>query len=341
MKLVDRKKWFHALGYILAAIISSGLLYFLYDDWTPVLCDSVVSLIVYLLTLWTALLAVRNYPAKAGIITYALIVGLLTGFITWYASIYFLYWFFPPGEPFYQILEETQICRLLILMILSSGVLMVYASQKQVQSLKAQLRNSTDASELLREAELYKLRQQLQPHFLYNSLNSINALILINPSKAQEMTGRLSDLLRATVHRESQVLVPLDEELAYIESYLSIEIIRFGDRLDINIEKNYPNGMLIPPFILQPVMENAIKFGLYGVSGKVYINMQIVFQKGILEIKLTNPFDPLHAAPKGTGFGLQGVARRLFLLYARADLLSTHIEDRLFITQLKIPQDHD
>ena len=94
----------------------------------------------------------------------------------------------------------------------------------------------------------------------------------------------------------------------------------------------------IPPFLLQPILENAIKFGLYGRVGDVAINMHITLQHSFLVLTIINPFDPHNRPPSGTGFGLEGIQRRLFLLYGRADLLEIKQEEELFTTILKIPQ---
>jgi two-component system LytT family sensor kinase len=197
-----------------------------------------------------------------------------------------------------------------------------------------------EATISLREAELYRLRQQLQPHFLYNSLNSINALILIDPERAQEMVGRLSDFLRLSVRREMQEQTNVADELAYIESYLCIEALRFGDRLNVAIEK-LGDGVevaAVPAFILQPILENAIKFGLYGNIGQVFIKIHIELKEQLLHIKIENPFDNTAQTPRGTGFGLEGIRRRLQLLYARADLIEIQKSDNIFTTIIQIPQ---
>ncbi len=194
----------------------------------------------------------------------------------------------------------------------------------------------------LRDAELFKLRQQLQPHFLYNSLNSINALIQLDPDNAQVMVGKLSDFLRLSVKRELDEYLDINEELEYIESYLSIESVRFGNRLKVNIEKAAPfnTQAKVPAFMLQPIIENAIKFGLYGNTGEVQININIETTAKLLNVSIENPFDPLSQTQKqkGTGFGLEAIARRLSILYRRNDLLETQKIENIFITRLKIPQ---
>jgi two-component system LytT family sensor kinase len=96
----------------------------------------------------------------------------------------------------------------------------------------------------------------------------------------------------------------------------------------------------MPPFLLQPVIENAIKFGLYGSTGKVTIAVHIALIADVLEISIANPYDPLMQPQKGTGFGLAGIQRRLYLLYGREDLLQIKQENNYFTTTLKIPQLH-
>jgi len=197
-----------------------------------------------------------------------------------------------------------------------------------------------DAEKLSRDAELYKLRQQLQPHFLFNSLNSISALIGSNPVQARSMIHQLSDFLRATLRKEEDQWVNMEEELQSLELYLEIEKVRFGHRLSTSIIKD-PEGMrmMIPPMLLQPVVENAIKFGLYDTTEEVTIHIEVKKENDILKIVVTNPFDPQTASPRrGTGFGLNSVKRRLYLLFARTDLVDTATDGRIFTTTINIPR---
>ncbi|MCU0353396.1 MAG: histidine kinase [Cytophagales bacterium] len=201
-------------------------------------------------------------------------------------------------------------------------------------------RRKSDAEKLAREAELYKLRQQLQPHFLFNSLNSVSALVGARPAEARTMIHQLSDFLRGTLKREDEQWISLAEELDHLQLYLSIEKVRFGHRLatEIACDENCDN-LQLPPLILQPVVENAIKFGLYDTTEAVTISVKAGLQNRLLEISVQNPFDPQTAAPRhGTGFGLSSVQRRLFLLFGRNDLLQTKSEDSLFTTTIRIPQ---
>jgi sensor histidine kinase YesM len=196
-----------------------------------------------------------------------------------------------------------------------------------------------DAEKLAKEAELFKLRQQLQPHFLFNSLNSINALIGSRPQEARKMVQQLSDFLRGTIKKEDHQWVTLKEEMQYLQLYLDIEKVRFGHRLSTRIECDESlNEMKLPALLLQPVMENAIKFGLYDTVDEIEIGLKAMKEENSLVITVTNPFDPETSAPKGTGFGLQSVQRRLYLLFARNDLLNTEAKENIFTTTIKIPQ---
>ncbi len=200
-------------------------------------------------------------------------------------------------------------------------------------------KRKSEAEKLARDAELYNLRQQLQPHFLFNSLNSINALIGFKPDEARKMIHQLSDFLRGTLKKDDQLLVPLSDELQHLNLYLDIEKVRFGHRLEteISCDKNCGEALL-PSLLLQPIVENAIKFGLYDTTENVTISIRAEVEGNNLVVMVQNPYDAQTSRPKGTGFGLRGVQRRLYLLFARNDLVETHQNDNIFTTIIKIPQ---
>ena len=193
---------------------------------------------------------------------------------------------------------------------------------------------------MAREAELFNLRQQLQPHFLFNSLNSISALVVARPEQARNMVQQLSDFLRGTLRQDNQQQVPLADELQQLQLYLEIEKVRFGHRLSVAIDAQQESLPLrLPALLLQPIVENAIKFGLYDTVGETQISIKAVAEGPHLIITTRNPYDPATQQPRrGTGFGLDSVRRRLYLLYARKDLLSTSQQDSTFTTTIKIPQ---
>lgn len=205
--------------------------------------------------------------------------------------------------------------------------------QEEIQKREAQL------LQLSKDAELAQLRQQLQPHFLFNSLNSINALVISQPQKAREMVLQLSEFLRGTIRKDSQSWISLEEELNYLKMYLDIERVRFGHRLEVDFEVNQEfYSIKLPQLLIQPLVENAIKHGLYGVIGKVDIQVAGYKEGSYFILEVSNPFDPESASSDGTGFGLSSIERRLFLLFGRTDLLDHVKAGNLFKVKLKIPQ---
>jgi two-component system, LytTR family, sensor kinase len=205
--------------------------------------------------------------------------------------------------------------------------------QEEIQKREAQL------LQLSKDAELAQLRQQLQPHFLFNSLNSINALVISQPQKAREMVLQLSDFLRGTIRKDSQKWIPLEEELNYLKMYLEIERVRFGHRLQVEFRvEEALLSLKIPQLLIQPLVENAIKHGLYGLTGEVKIQVTGVRDGSYFIMEVVNPFDPESIVPEGTGFGLSSVGRRLFLLFGRTDLLESGPEANFFKVRLKIPK---
>ena len=204
-------------------------------------------------------------------------------------------------------------------------------------------RRKEEAEKLLREAELNTLRQQLQPHFLFNSLNSISSLAGSKPEEARKMIQQLSDFLRGTLKKDEQQLVLLSEELQHLNLYLEIEKVRFGNRLKTEVKCDAEaEKMKLPALLLQPLVENAIKFGLYDTLEEITISIAATAQEHQLKIEIKNPFDASTSRPKtGVGFGLNSVQRRLHLIYARQDLLSIQQIENTFISTLLIPQKND
>lgn len=227
-----------------------------------------------------------------------------------------------------------------------SSLLMITCSSmmtwiwNQLIELKENEQRESTLEKMAKESELMRIRQQLQPHFLFNSLNSINALIGSKPDQARNMIQQLSDFLRGTLRKDDQQLVTLEDELNHLQLYLDIEKVRFGHRLHIITQaEEQTRKAFLPPLLLQPIVENAIKFGLYDTLGEAKISIEAGFEQNMLVVRIRNPYDPDSAKPRrGTGYGLSAVERRLYLLFGRNDLLTTKAEDRQFSTFVKIPQ---
>lgn len=252
---------------------------------------------------------------------------------------FILKWLFTE-EPFYlEMLFQSFYLRWAILAIPEILIAFIALVVSKLEQQEESQRRETAINKLSREAELMQIRQQLQPHFLFNSLNSISALVVSQPQKAREMVLQLSDFLRGTIRKDHKQWVSLEEELNYLKMYLDIERVRFGHRLQVEIESSTDIGdSKLPQLLIQPLLENAIKHGLYGLTGEVKILLKTSSDVNYLKVEVENPFDPESSPPGGTGFGLDSVKRRLELLFGRTDLLQTNSSEGRFLVTLKIPQ---
>lgn len=251
-----------------------------------------------------------------------------------------LKYFFKNQTGYYTFYEKTALLRFSFALLMIEFRMVVSWIWYYLLSVQEKEKRQSQLEDMAKEAELSRLRLQLQPHFLFNSLNSISALAGSKPEEARKMIQQLSDFLRGTMRKEDSPMATLQEELQHLNLYLEIEKVRFGHRLTTEIhcdtdalKKN------IPTLLLQPVVENAIKFGLYDTVGSITITIKAVFENHYLEITVQNPFDiETSDSNKGTGFGLSSVQRRLYLLFGRNDLLSVAKDDNQFITKIRIPQ---
>ena len=322
------------------ALLHSAVLYWFNLSYETVILDSLISNALLATACWFISSNLQYYrPGQARLLYFGIWCLLLSG--VW---LLVLQWLLPlviEAEPTYpKFLAMSLPIRFGIGFLTIGWMVMLsvlwYSQQEQKQSEQRQ----ADAEKLAREAELFKLRQQLQPHFLFNSLNSVNALIGSRPQEARSMVLQLSDFLRGTLKREEHQWVSLSEELEHLRLYLEIEKVRFGHRLTTEIDTEPEcDDMRLPPMLLQPLVENAIKFGLYDTTDGVTIRIQARCRAEILEISVQNPYDAQTSQPRqGTGFGLSGVQRRLYLLFARTDLLQTFSDNTIYTTLVKIPQ---
>jgi two-component system LytT family sensor kinase len=316
------------------------LLRFFGLDWQASVVDALLSNILLLLACLLVMIVLRFYLPKGQqyINVFALCL-LLT--IAWLFLSKWLLGLLLSGTDGYTLLLHNSLSiRFSLAFLLLGFITMVSILWFSQLEQKEQEERKKDAEKLAREAELFKLRQQLQPHFLFNSLNSINALIGSRPQEARKMVQQLSDFLRGTIKKDETQWVNLQEELQYLQLYLDIEKVRFGNRLATHsvIEED-THQLKLPALLLQPIVENAIKFGLYDTIGETVIEISAVKEGNNLVIKVKNPFDPETSSPKqGTGFGLNSVQRRLYLLFARNDLVTIEAKDNIFTTIVRIPQ---
>jgi two-component system sensor histidine kinase AlgZ len=192
---------------------------------------------------------------------------------------------------------------------------------------------------LAREAELAAFKSQIDPHFLFNCLNSISALCGSEPQAARTMSIRLGEFLRSSLRLAARDLIPLTEEIDLARAYLGIEQVRFGDRL-IFEERVDANALTVevPALVLQPLLENSIKHGLaHQVSGGT-ITLTGKRDGGRLELCIENPVDSDSALAQGDGIGLTNVAGRLELLYQGNVRLAVERGEEIFRVTLDLPE---
>lgn len=191
---------------------------------------------------------------------------------------------------------------------------------------------------LIKESQYQNLKMQLNPHFLFNSLNSIRTLVDIDPVLAKEAIGKLSSLLRSSLHMSKEKTVSLQQELDTVKDYLAIEKIRFDSRLHIemNIEPN-TLACQVPPMMIQTLVENAVKHGISKLKLGGSIVLTTTLQNEFLQIKMINSgrFEPKEEAD---GLGVENTKGRLALLYEDAASFEIqNLDEQHVITLLNIP----
>ena len=228
----------------------------------------------------------------------------------------------------------------LVYLIIQVFVYMLLYYDKVLEKTK----HETELKNLLTEAELKTLKFQINPHFIFNSLNSIAALTSIEPEKAREMTIMLADFLRSTLSTNLRQTVPLREEIRQLNLYAQIEKIRFGDKFtyDENVDVSLLESP-VPNMIMQPLLENAIKYGVYEALEAIEIHLIVSKADGFLLLTMENDFedDCSQRKQKGNGVGLSNIKSRLTLLFGRNDLLKITKENSKFRVILALPLDNN
>lgn len=329
-------RWCFSAAWLLLLTAYTPVIHAIYGTgWYASGADSLITFLVLLPVIGLCLLMPGYYlPGKFWYIYVPVISALFACFTAWLSQIISGY-FFPEAIPQTGFFALRWFTGFILLMGVFTGSVLWVRSGEKADAGKRQ----AELNEKMRDAELHKLQHQLQPHFLFNSLNSINALVQVDPDQAQNMVQKLSDFLRFTLRRADEQWVSVEHEMEYLNLYLEIEKIRFRHRLDLQVNiQPETQAQKLPTLILQPIVENAIKFGLYGTTGRVSISLNAVMEKSRVKITVTNPFDTeMLASNGGTGFGLKAVRRRLQLLYNRNDLLLTGHHENIYTTTVIIP----
>lgn len=322
---------------------ASLIYYFLNFDIYISVTDSLISNILFALfglSIWFPV----NYINTNQKFSFTILIGHLLA-STIYLLIWFwisktlLSWFAKDNTEYFSFLSETQLYRIIIGAFLYALLLLIYFIIKYYDNLKNKIKQETELKTYLKEVELNYQKAQINPHFLFNSLNSISFLTITEPEKAHEMIIKLSDFLRYSLKQKSNELTILSKEVENIKRYMEIEKIRFGERLvmEINLNKDCKN-LKIPNMILQPLYENAIKHGIQSSTEKITISTNCSVKNNHLIISIKNNFDEEGITKKGTGLGIQNIKTRLQLIYKKDNLFEIKKENNIFTVKLYIPQ---
>lgn len=237
--------------------------------------------------------------------------------------------------------------RALVIFLLITGVvlyllaILTYEVMITFDNLRLAEKREAASEVMAREAELQMLRTQINPHFLFNSLNSISALTSIDPAGARQMTIELAQFFRQTLALSEHKKIRLADEIALCQHFISIEKIRFGKKLAV--EFDLPDSILdalIPPMILQPLLENAIKHGIRDLLDGGTIHVRAFVHSDYLIVELENPIDTDHthtSKQEGTGTGLKNLLARLRSLYHQSAHASYTRHHASFLVRLTLP----
>lgn len=303
--------------------------------------DSIIFNVVMLLfglTLWYPT-NFTDFEAKSSITVFVNHgIGALVTSALWIGLSYLILSKLITDETYSIFLSSSLIWRFLIGLLFYIIIVSIYYLIIYYNNFREKLKIESELNSLVKEAELRSLKYQINPHFIFNSLNSISALTISDPEKAREMTINLSTFLRGTLSKNEKQKTKLSEELKNVKLYLEIEKIRFEEKFEL-IEELTEDclNLDVPNMLLQPIFENAIKHGVYESLDLVTTKIKCIRDGEYLKISVTNNFDKDAAPRKGEGIGLKNIENRLKLIYNRDNLLRVNKTDNSFAVDIFIP----
>jgi sensor histidine kinase YesM len=316
--------------------------------WPEALVQVLPPLIVYSFVCLSAWYVCRATPLATSTVTRVLTASLLAASVAavlwlalnevWLAILESMPEFAPiTGRFRVQVPFLLAVAAMLFLLVLS-----VHYVVLAFEAFRTAERQQLELQVLTRDAELRALRAQVNPHFLYNSLNSISALTGSDAAAARRMCLLLAEFLRTTLRVSTQQRITIAEELSLAEGYLSIEQVRFGTRL--HVERSVDENALechVPPLVLQPLLENAVGHGIAGIVDGGTIRLDIVRRGDRVSITVENPRDPDASPRKRGGVGLENVRKRLALVFGTAARMDAAASASGFRVAIDLPSTVD
>lgn len=334
------------LVWLFLALGQSLLFYFAYGSFIQIsLIDSLVSLIIYsgiALSLWYPFRFFNSGVTRTtGLISNLVASGALSVTLWVLITKFIMTVALPEQTNYLAYWDKTFPYRIGTGVFIYGLIILTYYLFVSLSNLSEKNAKEAKLESLVKETELKMLRSQINPHFLFNSLNSISSLTITDPEKARDMVVKLSEFMRYALSRKDEQPVSLKNELENLRLYLDIEKVRFGDKL--TTEENIENNCLdfkIPVMLLQPLYENAVKHGVYESTESVRILTNAKIIEGYIEIIISNNYDLSPSLKRGTGTGLLNVSRRLELFYGKKASIKTTRENGVYTVTIYIPADY-
>ena len=241
-----------------------------------------------------------------------------------------------------QYFQTLRVCMPLAL-VFGSGAIVYAFLRDRVDTMEQTLREKEVAEarsrKLAAEARLHSLESRIQPHFLFNTLNSISSLIALDPGRAEQIVGRLAALLRASLDTSEQSLIPLRQELAMVESYVDIEKARFGEKLRAAVDvPTELQSAEVPPMSVQALVENAVKHGVTPQSGGGEVLVTAFAENGNLRIEVRDSGPGFDLAVVPAGRGLDNMVERLNALFGDKARLNAFRRDSQSVVEMVLPR---
>ena len=333
------------LVWLLLGVGQSLLFYYAYGHFSYLsVIDSLVSLLIYSgigLSLWYPFSFFNTGEIRASTLVSNLLLSGAISIALWVIiTKYLVLLVLPEQNDYTAYWDATLPYRIGTGVFIYGLIVMSYFLFVSLTNLSEKNAKAARLESLVKETELKMLRSQINPHFLFNSLNSVSSLTITDPEKAREMVIKLSEFMRYALSRKDELPVSLHNELENLRLYLDIEKVRFGDKL--TTEELIDPACLdirIPVMLLQPLYENAVKHGVYESTESVRIRTEARITGGFCEITISNNYDPSPSLKRGTGTGLLNVTRRLEVFYNNKASIKATRENGIYTVILYLPQE--
>lgn len=246
---------------------------------------------------------------------------------------------FAESVEYLDFLKSFRIWRVSVAVFFYTLIILIYYLIFYYSRLQDKKSEEIELKRNITEARLNLIRNQVNPHFLFNSLNSISSLTVSDGSKAREMIGRLSSFLRNSFAQDPNAMISLEDELKNCTEYLEIEKVRFSDKFEYKF--NLPSKLksfLIPNMLLQPLFENAIKYGVQENTGNTLVKCDVHESGDLVKIVISNTCENSHVkSNSSTGFGQKNIKERLFLIYDGKASCDFRTADDCYLAEISLP----